>query len=117
MKDTLAVGTGGSTDHVVTDDLCTAHAGPAVLATPRMIGLIETDCMHSLAPHLDDDETSVGIHVCVSHQARASLGETVSIAYRLAEIDRRRLTYEVTVTRGDTVVSHGTHQRAVVKKQ
>jgi len=65
--------------------------------------------------HLDDGETTVGIHVCVSHSASVSSGERIDIECELTELDRRRLVFETRVTSGDKVVSEGTHQRFVVR--
>lgn len=114
MKDSLAVGLSGTSDFEVTPELCTGHSGVSVLATPRMIGLMEVACASAMAPHLDEGETSMGVHVCVSHEAPARLGQRFTIAFELAKIERRRLTFNVKVSTADAVVSQGTHQRAVV---
>lgn len=114
MKDSLQVGIEGSGTHVVTADMAPGHLPVVVLSTPSMIGLIEMTCLMTAAEHLDDTETTVGTHVCVSHTAAAGEGEEVTFTCRLAEIDRRRLTFETRVTCGDRVLSEGTHQRAVV---
>ena len=79
-----------------------------------MIQLIEATCLTTVQPHLDEGQTTVGTHVCVSHDAGAFVGETITVECRLAEIDRRRLTFETTVTCGDRTLSTGTHQRAVI---
>ena len=114
MKDTLAAGLEGSEDYVVTDDMSPPHLPVKVLSTPDMIRLIEQTCLMGAQPHLDDGETTVGVHVCVSHSASVNAGDTVRIRYKLAERDRRRLVFETTVHAGETLVSEGTHQRFVV---
>jgi fluoroacetyl-CoA thioesterase len=65
--------------------------------------------------HLDEGETTVGTHVCVSHQAAAVEGEEITIRCRLARIEKRRLTFDVTVDTPNARISEGTHERAVVK--
>ena len=90
------------------------HLPNKVLSTPNMVQLIEACCLMGVQEHLNDDQTTVGIHVCVSHQAAAPSGERVDIHATLAEIDRKRLVFDVRVVLGDTVVSEGTHQRFVV---
>jgi len=115
MRDTLTTGIRRRSQHVVTDDMSPAHLPFKVLSTPSMIQLIEATCLAAAQKHLDDGETTVGIHVCVSHAASVSAGETIDIACELTEMDRRRLVFETTVTSGDTVVSEGTHQRFVVR--
>jgi fluoroacetyl-CoA thioesterase len=115
MKDTLTTGIQGRSHHVVTEDMSPQHLPAKVLSTPSMIQLIEQTCLLAAQEHLDDGETTVGVHVCVSHSASVSAGETIDIDCELTEIDRRRLVFETTVTSGDKVVSEGTHQRFVVR--
>jgi fluoroacetyl-CoA thioesterase len=115
MRDTLTTGIQARSHHVVTDDMSPVHLPAKVLSTPSMIQLIEATCLAAAQEHLDDGETTVGIHVCVSHSASVSSGEAIDIACELTEIDRRRLVFETTVTSGDKVVSEGTHQRFVVR--
>ena len=114
MLDSLAVGLAGSEDYVVTDDMSPPHLPTKVLSTPDMIRLIEGTCLQGVQAHLADGQTTVGIHVCVSHAAAVASGESVNVAYELTEIDRKRLVFTTTVTSGDATVSEGTHQRFVV---
>ncbi len=114
MKETLIEGLEGSASHMVTAEMSPPHLPMVVLSTPDMIRLIEATCLTGISEHLDEAETTVGTHVCVSHAAAAGDGEVVNISYRLKEIDRRRLTFETRVTCDDRVLSEGTHQRAVI---
>jgi fluoroacetyl-CoA thioesterase len=79
-----------------------------------MIGLIEGTCLETVRPHLDDGETTVGTHVCVSHQAAAGEGERVTVRCRLTKVERRRLTFEVEADVPAGRISEGTHERAVI---
>jgi fluoroacetyl-CoA thioesterase len=115
MKDTLTTGVRGHSHHVVDAAMSPQHLPSKVLSTPSMIGLIEQTCLTTVQEHLEEGETTVGIHVCVSHSASVSAGETIDITCALTEIDRRRLVFETRVTSGDRVVSEGTHQRFVVR--
>jgi fluoroacetyl-CoA thioesterase len=115
MKDTLTTGIRGRSHHEVDESMSPRHLRAKVLSTPSMIGLIEDTCLSTVEQHLDDGETTVGIHVCVSHSASVSAGEPIDVACELTEIDRRRLVFETKVTSGDRVVSEGTHQRFVVR--
>ena len=114
MKDTLTVGLEGEATYTVTADMSPPHLARPVLGTPAMVQLIEGTCLQAAQTHLDENETTVGIHICVSHSAAAGEGEDVAVKYRLSEIDRRRLVFETTVVSGDKVLSEGTHQRFVV---
>jgi fluoroacetyl-CoA thioesterase len=114
MKDTLTVGLPGEARHIVTKEMSAPHIPKVVLSTPAMIGLIEYVCLETARPHLEESETTVGTHVCVSHHAAALLGEEATFRCRLAKIERRRLTFDVEVDGPAGRISEGTHERAVV---
>jgi fluoroacetyl-CoA thioesterase len=114
MAASLAVGLEGTASHEITPDMSPPHLPAPVLSTPSMIQLIEATCLSTVQPHVDEGQTTVGTHVCVSHDAAAFVGESVEVWCRLSEIDRRRLTFETRVTCGDRTLSSGTHRRAVV---
>lgn len=114
MKDSLQVGVERTDRVMVTEDMSPPHLPTKVLSTPSMVQLIEGACLFAAQEHLDDNETTVGVHICVSHAAAVAAGEEVDVSCRLRERDRRKLTFETRVTHGDTVVSEGTHDRFVV---
>jgi len=116
MKDSLIAGISGAADFEVTADMSPPHLAPRiVLSTPSMIQLMEQTSLQAMTEHLDGDETTVGTHVCVSHVAAAGGGDTVTIRFELAEVVKRRLKFNVSAHLGDTVLSEGTHERAVIK--
>lgn len=117
MKESLTLGLTNEARHTVTREMSAPHLPRAVLATPTMISLIEGTCLMATRDHLDENETTVGVHVCVSHQAPVREGEEFVIRCRLESIDRHRLTFEVEVDGPRGAVSRGTHQRAVVDLQ
>ncbi len=93
------------------------HLPVKVLSTPSMIGLIEGTCLQCAQPHLDENETTVGTHVNVSHTGPARVGEEVRVSVSLKEIDKRRLRFDVEVAAPQGTISSGTHERAVVDLQ
>lgn len=114
MKESLAPGITSSNTVTVTPDMSPAHLAQKVLSTPSMIGLMEQTALASVVPHLDEGETTVGTHVCVSHVASAAAGEDVTITTELAEMNKRRLTFNVRAAAGERLLGEGTHQRAVI---
>ena len=52
---------------------------PTVFATGFMVGLMEWTCLKVLAPHLEDGEGSLGVHIDVSHIAATVPGQTVTV--------------------------------------
>jgi fluoroacetyl-CoA thioesterase len=114
VKDTLVAGLALEVHHTVTKSMSAPHLPVAVLSTPAMVALIEGACLTAAAAHLDDGETTVGTHICVSHQAGVNEGEEFVVRCHLASVEKRRLNFDVEVEGPRGAVSRGTHQRAVV---
>jgi len=114
MKDTLIVGLEAESSYSVTEDMSPPHLPMKVLSTPAMIQLIEGTCLAAAQSHLEENETTVGTHVNVSHAGPASAGEQVTVKVKLTEINKRRLTFETKVLSPRGSISEGSHQRAVI---
>lgn len=87
---------------------------PTVFATGFMIGLMEWTCLHVIAPHLDEGEGSLGVHINVSHLAATVPGQTVTVEAVLTKVDGRHLTFDVKAHDGLDEISSGTHERMIV---
>ena len=114
MNEAVKVGLEHTNTYTVTGDGAAPHLSVPVLATPTMIAMIEHCCMEATRPHMDEGETTVGAHVCVSHLAPTFVDEEYTIRAVLATIEGRRLTFDVEVDNVRGPVSRGTHQRGVV---
>jgi fluoroacetyl-CoA thioesterase len=115
VKDSLTTGITAEQAYTVTEDMAPPHLPVKVLSTPAMVQLIEGTCLALAQQHLDEGELTVGTHVCVSHVGAAMAGESVTVACSLETIEKRRLTFAVSVTAPSGVISEGTHQRAVIQ--
>ena len=91
-----------------------------VLATPRMIALMEQAACAALAGALPAEATSVGIHVDIRHLAPTAVGGTVTATAMVTSVDGARIGFEVRATHatedGETEIGRGTHLRAVVDR-
>ena len=88
---------------------------PRVLATGFLVGLLEWACIEALKPHLDlPREQTVGTHIDVSHSAATPPGLEVTVKARLAEVQGRRLVFELEAHDGVDVISRGRHERCVI---
>jgi len=87
---------------------------PTVFATGFMVGLMEWTCLHVMAPHLDEGEGSLGVHINVSHVAATVPGQTVTVDATCTRVDGRRLYFEVSAHDGIDLIGKGEHQRMVV---
>ena len=88
-----------------------------VLATPRAIAWLEAAACAAIGSRLDDGETTVGITVSVDHSVATSVGVTVVATALVAEVDRRRAMFDVTLVNPDgTTAMSGVVQRVVVDR-
>src|SRR3954453_16373486 len=96
MQSTVAAGLSGEGTFTITSEMATAHTGTAVFSTPSMIQLMEDVSAGAVQSYLDGNESTVGVHVCVSHVAGAWVGEVVTVRTDLREVERDRfLTFAV----------------------
>ena len=117
MKPSLRPGLETAKSIVVDEARCIGFMGKEgmVYATPRMVSDVEYACRDFLLAHLDPGEDSVGAHVSIDHLAATPLGLTVRIEARIAELDRRKVTFEFSVHDPVEQVGRGKHVRFVVE--
>ncbi|MDG2907408.1 MAG: hotdog domain-containing protein [Acidimicrobiales bacterium] len=85
-----------------------------VLATPRLVALLEEASVDALAGHLDADQTTVGMRVQIDHLAPTGIGAEVRATATLYAVEGRRLTFSAEATDDDTPVATATITRVVV---
>lgn len=111
-------GMSGDFEFVVTDELSTDVGGTVagrVLATPRMVGVMERTCMLAIWGGLPDDVTCVGYAVNIKHVAPAPIGARCICHATLREVeDGRRLLFDVEVKHDDRTIGNGTHERRIL---
>jgi len=117
MKASLRTGLETRKTITVDEARCIGFMGKEamVYATPRMVSDVEYTCRDFLLEHLDPGEDSVGAHVSIDHLAATPLGLTVKIEARVAEVDRRKVTFEFSVHDPVEQVGRGRHVRFVVE--
>lgn len=91
-------------------------AMPEVFATGFMVGLVEWACILAIAPHLDEGETSLGVHVDLSHDAATPPGMEVVARVRLEAVEGRALTFSAEAEDARERICAGTHRRFVVDR-
>jgi fluoroacetyl-CoA thioesterase len=85
-----------------------------VYATPSMILDIEKTCRDLIMEHADAGEDSVGIEVSVKHLAATLPGMNVEIVVKVASVEGRKVTFEVSAKDELDAIGTGTHSRFVV---
>lgn len=116
----IQVGDSATREFMVGDEDTATALGSGdvpVLATPRAIAWAESVTVAAVAERLEDSETTVGSRVCVEHVLASQVGETVVATALVAEVDRRRVQFEVTlVNRDGRTALSGSVQRVVVDR-
>lgn len=87
---------------------------PEVLATSRLVALMEVAAARVLAPLLDDGELSVGVTVDITHSVATPLGGTVTATATLTRIEGKLFVFDVLAADDAGEVGRGTHKRAVI---
>jgi predicted thioesterase len=87
---------------------------PGVLATSRMIALMEVAAARVLRPLLAEGELSVGVSVDVMHSAATPAGATVRATARFLRQEGKMYVFEVTAEDDGGEIGRGTHKRAII---
>jgi fluoroacetyl-CoA thioesterase len=116
MKSELKVGLTHSQTYVTTAQMRATQLTSDVFSTPAMIGLMEGTCVRLTAPYLDDGENTVGMHVDVHHLAPTQIGQSVTIAATIIEINGNKVRFSLSASNDQGIkIGEGTHRRAVIK--
>lgn len=85
-----------------------------VYSTPSMVSDIEYACLRLIQKHLDDGQSSLGMHVSVDHLAPTPLGGEVEIRVKVSAVEGPKVTLEATVHDAVELVGRGIHVRYVI---
>lgn len=118
MKETLAAGLTLTRRIAIDRDRTIDFMGEdgRVYATPFLVRDIEQTCRELLLAHSDAGEDSVGAHIAVSHQAPTLNGMWVELTVRIAEVEGRRVRFEVSGRDPLEEICKGEHTRFAVDR-
>jgi len=111
------------TYRVETKDLASAlsadqqDAFPAVLATSRMVALMELAAARLMKPLLAEGELSVGVNVSINHLAATPTDEEVKALAVFKGMEGKLYKFEVELHDNGGMAGSGTHTRAIVKTE
>ena len=98
------------------DTAIAMHSGDVpVLATPRVVALMEEASVLAIKGHVPAGHTTVGMRVQLDHVAPTAVGQDVRAEAQLEKIDGRRLTFSVTVTDVHGLAAAGKVTRVLVE--
>ncbi len=117
VKEGLPLGLRGEARMVVREEDTAQHLGSgnvAVLATPRMIALMEKASVKAVDHLLPPGQATVGSEVQVRHLAATPQGMEVTAHSELVEVEGRRLTFKVEAFDEREKIGEGTHIRFII---
>ena len=90
-----------------------------VLATPRVVALIEEATLNAISDNLEENKTTVGMRVRIDHLTPVSSGTKISAHAILEQVDGRRLTFSATVEteKEKLLVANATITRVIVNTE
>ena len=124
MKDTLRAGLTRTFRYRVPESRTVPHIYPdapdfqmmpAVFATGYLVALCEWASIELIKPHLDwPREMTLGTHVDLSHTAATPPGFTIEVTTTLAEVEGRKLVFDIRARDDLDTISAGRHERHVI---
>jgi fluoroacetyl-CoA thioesterase len=118
MKDGVVAGLTKTQTYVTTIEMRAKQLVSDVFSTPAMIGLMEYTCVLLVAPYLDENEQTVGIHVDVRHMAPTKIGQSVTVTAELLEVKNNKLRFAVSAVNDQGVkIGEGIHRRALINTE
>lgn len=86
-----------------------------VFSTPSMIALMENAAVRTIQGRLEPGESSVGIHMDITHDAPTPVGLKVWAEAEVTAVEGRRVTFSVAAYDEKGPIGKGVHQRAVIR--
>ena len=88
--------------------------GLEVLATPRLIALMECAAYTLLEDALEDGQTSVGTNINIVHTAASPVGIMIEVEAEITSVRGRTITFEISANDEGGEIAKGTHTRVIV---
>ena len=85
-----------------------------VFATPCMVALMEKSAAGSIAPLLDEGQSSVGTKVEITHDAATPVGMKVWAESEVVAVEGRKVTFKVEAFDEAGKIGGGTHERFII---
>lgn len=116
----ITVGMKGEVSTLVEREDTAAEVGSGsllVYATPCMVAMMEGAACEAIAQCMDEDKTTVGIELNISHLSATPVGLEVRAAAEVTAVDGKIITFSVAAYDEAGKIGEGTHKRCVVSSQ
>lgn len=88
-----------------------------VLGTPVVITWMEQATLGALAPFMEPECTTVGIHVDVRHKVPSAVGDLVEVSATVSHVQGKKIIFNVCAVAQGEVLAEGTITRAHVVRE
>lgn len=88
-----------------------------VLATPRLVALLEAAAVAAVAGALPTGATSVGTSITMNHVAATVVGRLVKGRAEVVDVTDRTIVFGLEARDGETIIAQGRHVRVVVDRE
>ena len=85
-----------------------------VLATPRMIALMEEASYKCVSADIEKGSSTVGTYLDVKHLAATPVGMKVRVESEITEVDGRKIVYSVRAYDEAGIIGEGKHERFII---
>ena len=113
----LEIGQEGTAELTVTESDCARamkSGSLPVLATPRLVALLEEAACAAVAAALAPGQTTVGVSIEIEHLAATPLGMRVGARARLERVEGRTLHFTLEASDAREPIGRGRHARVLV---
>ena len=116
----VTVGLKGRAETLVSDQNTAQAACSGVLpvfGTPFMCTLMEEAAWKSIAPHLEEGQSTVGTKLDITHDSATPVGMKVWAESEVTAVDGKRLVLKVAAYDEKGLIGQGTHERFIITNE
>lgn len=88
-----------------------------VLATPRMMALMENAAMLAVKDKLPEGSTTVGGHIESSHLRPSKVGTEITATATVTKVEGKKIYFDIKAQMNDIIIGEGTHLRFIVDRE
>lgn len=88
-----------------------------VLATPRMMALMENAAMLAVKDELPEGSTTVGGHIESSHLRPSNVGAEITATATVTKVEGKKIYFDIKAQMNDIIIGEGTHLRFIVDRE
>ena len=116
----IEIGAKLTVEKTVTPELTAQVAGSGLLpvfGTPFMCALMEEAAWKSIAPYLEEGQSTVGTKLDITHDSATPVGMKVWAESEVTEVDGKRLVLKVAAYDEKGLIGQGTHERFIITNE